>query len=336
MSFCLTSASTERAGTGVPHDRKSSPFRKPSDVTTVQKSSVFVSYSHHDRELISDVVRFLKALKHLVFLDFDDIEAGRKWRPQVESSLEHARLVVVFWCIHSRASHEVRKEYRAAIDANKDLVPVLLDETPLPDDLGEFHGVDLRDVVRHRNKESRSRSLRYPMAALAAGLLLAAATSLFVLSDEPVSGTSVSQARILAFTVEPANISSGEEVIISWSTEGAESVSISPAIGPVDRSGSRTITIHDPALVSIEAIDRSGRRIFESLPVSVDGEVVTYPPVFADEVPSSAILLLTLLGAVALGLAAVFFRFAYRRKSAQRAQQAAEKLASELAMRAGP
>jgi hypothetical protein len=49
-------------------------------------------------------------------------------------------LVVVFWCHHAEDSEEVSKEWKAALDQRKDILPLLLDETPLPRGCATFSG----------------------------------------------------------------------------------------------------------------------------------------------------------------------------------------------------
>src|SRR6266481_5587805 len=100
--------------------------------------SVFVSYSHDDAVLVTPVVKLLRLNEALVFQDLDSIELGKKWREQIGRALAEAHLVVVFWCVHSSVSSEVESEYKSALQTGKDLLPVLLDATPLPADLSDF------------------------------------------------------------------------------------------------------------------------------------------------------------------------------------------------------
>ena len=110
--------------------------------------NIFVSYSHRDAELVSPVVKLLRLNTPLVFHDTDSIPTGKKWREQVSHALDQAHLVVLFWCAHSSRSDEVENEYRSALQLHKDILPVLLDDTPLPAALGEFQWIDFRSVVR--------------------------------------------------------------------------------------------------------------------------------------------------------------------------------------------
>jgi hypothetical protein len=50
-------------------------------------------------------------------------------------------VVLLFWCRHSSASVEVAKEYGQALEQGKKIIPVLLDATPLPENLAELQAI---------------------------------------------------------------------------------------------------------------------------------------------------------------------------------------------------
>lgn len=110
-------------------------------------TNVFVSYSHADASLVAPVVKLLRVNKSLVFQDTDDIQPGKRWRSEIAKALAESHLVVVFWCDHASRSNEVSKEWKSAIEQEKDLLPLLLDATPLPPELGEFQWIDFRGMV---------------------------------------------------------------------------------------------------------------------------------------------------------------------------------------------
>ena len=118
-------------------------------------ASIFVSYSHEDIGLVQPVVRLLRATEDLVFQDLDSIKPGRKWRREIEEALYTAQLVILFWCYHSSRSAEVRREYEFALTTGKDVLPVLLDTTPLPEPLNEFQWVDFRLLVGSTHRSYR-------------------------------------------------------------------------------------------------------------------------------------------------------------------------------------
>ena len=116
-------------------------------MATSESTNVFVSYSHTDSSLVAPVVQLIRLNKSLVFHDIDSIRPGRKWRGEIARALADSSLVVVFWCEHASHSEEVAKEWKAAIDQKKDLLPLLLDTTPLPAQLGEYQWIDFRGTV---------------------------------------------------------------------------------------------------------------------------------------------------------------------------------------------
>jgi len=107
-------------------------------------SNIFISYSHVDSALVVPVVGLLRASKALVFRDADSIRPGKRWSQEIITAISEASVVVVFWCQHAKNSQEVEKEFLAAITQGKDVLPLLLDETPLPSNLAAFQYIDFR------------------------------------------------------------------------------------------------------------------------------------------------------------------------------------------------
>jgi hypothetical protein len=112
-----------------------------------KQTHVFVSYSHADSSLVAPIVKLLRLNKSPVFQDIDGIQPGKKWRHEIDTALIKSQLVVVFWCHHADQSDEVSKEWKAAIAYKKNLLPLLFDHTPLPQELSEFQWIDFREMV---------------------------------------------------------------------------------------------------------------------------------------------------------------------------------------------
>ena len=125
-----------------------------------QSTNVFVSYSHADASLVDPVVKLLRVNKSLVFQDTDGIAPGKKWRGEIAKALNDCHLVVLFWCDHACQSQEVSKEWKSAVDQEKDILPLLLDATPLPPELCEFQWIDFRNAVGENHSSITSPSSR--------------------------------------------------------------------------------------------------------------------------------------------------------------------------------
>jgi TIR domain-containing protein len=109
----------------------------------------FISYSRTDANLVGPVVALLRASRAHVFRDADSLQPGKKWREQLSTAISDAKVVVLFWCHHADKSVEVRNEYSEAITKGKDLLPLLLDDTPLPANLAEYQFIDFRGAFPH-------------------------------------------------------------------------------------------------------------------------------------------------------------------------------------------
>ncbi|MBK6285627.1 MAG: toll/interleukin-1 receptor domain-containing protein [Draconibacterium sp.] len=101
------------------------------------KYEIFASYSHHDVKIVKPIIQLLKPSVN-VFIDGEAIIPGLKWAVVIGNAIQDCRLMYVFWCNHSSRSVEVKKEYDQAISLDKDIVPVLIDNTPLPKKLKNY------------------------------------------------------------------------------------------------------------------------------------------------------------------------------------------------------
>jgi hypothetical protein len=128
--------------------------------TSTRAFEIFASYSHCDARFVQPMMKLLLPTGATVFRDADAIQPGKKWAAVIADAIEQCRVLYLFWCNHSAGSSEVRKEYEQAISLNKDVVPVLLDDTPLPTGLKAYQWVDLREVIgRHEDEVEQSMTL---------------------------------------------------------------------------------------------------------------------------------------------------------------------------------
>lgn len=72
------------------------------------------------------------------------IPPGLPWRVVIAAAITQARTVLVLWSARSAQSAELGAEWRLAAAAGVRLVPVLLDDTPMPAELGARQAVDWR------------------------------------------------------------------------------------------------------------------------------------------------------------------------------------------------
>lgn len=116
----------------------------------MSEQRMFVSYSRRHEGLVTPLVKLLRFGDHQVFQDVTSVEIGSKWEQSILDSLNQASVVVIIWCSHAESSEWVKNELRVAAETGKTIIPVFIDKTPLPDQLGQFQGLDLSGEVNHR------------------------------------------------------------------------------------------------------------------------------------------------------------------------------------------
>ena len=127
------------------------------------KYDIFVSYYREHSKLVRALVLMLRIGKRYIFLDEDELTPGQKWEENLIAGLKNAKWVVVIWCVHAKESKWVNREIKIAIDQNKSVIPVLIDNAPLPKVLSQFQWIDLRGLVRHDLIDNRDqRTLNMP------------------------------------------------------------------------------------------------------------------------------------------------------------------------------
>lgn len=105
------------------------------------KPLIFISYSHKDRRVATDLVKSFRHQGWSVAWD-SDFRAGDRWRQRIEQNITDAHCVVALWSRDSVASRWVLEEAELATRSDK-LVPVLLDTVELPFGHSEIHAANL-------------------------------------------------------------------------------------------------------------------------------------------------------------------------------------------------
>ena len=147
-------------------------IEKEGSMTADDVDTVFVSYSRNDEQLVSTLVTLLRAVHGLVFQDTDSIRPGERWRDEIDSSITRSSKLLVFWCAHSSRSEQVAREYQLGLSRRKVLIPVLLDDTPLVEELSPYQWLDMRQLAQDHERPPRPSARRRVLRiTLAIGLL---------------------------------------------------------------------------------------------------------------------------------------------------------------------
>jgi TIR domain len=111
--------------------------------TAEPATQVFLSYAREDRASAQALAAVLGADGHSVWWD-RELEGGSDFAAEIERQLAQTRVAVVLWSAASVHSGFVRDESSRARDSGK-LLPVRIEDVPLPLGFGTLHTLDLLD-----------------------------------------------------------------------------------------------------------------------------------------------------------------------------------------------
>jgi hypothetical protein len=88
---------------------------------------IFVSYSRHDLEAVDCIVGKIENVGIRVWIDRDDIKAGKTWRAQIVQAIDTCDAFVLMLSSNSAVSENVRKEIDLAQDSGRAVFIMRLD-----------------------------------------------------------------------------------------------------------------------------------------------------------------------------------------------------------------
>lgn len=136
------------------------------------QGEVFVSYSHHDREIVRQIVASLEKAGFRVYWDQSNIP-GDTWDAKLDKALDRATCVVVIWSNNSVNSKFVRAEALKALERNI-LVAARIDQAGFPVPFNVIQTADLRilqpALMGGKLSEQQIRSYRAEMDKLLQGI----------------------------------------------------------------------------------------------------------------------------------------------------------------------
>ncbi len=111
--------------------------------------SVFLSYSRADLPFVEELESRLTASSDIeIWRDQEKIYGGRKWPKVLGQAIADKDVFLLAWSKKAEESHFVEFEWCTAIALKKNIIPCLLDDTPLPASLRTFHGSDARQLPK--------------------------------------------------------------------------------------------------------------------------------------------------------------------------------------------
>jgi hypothetical protein len=174
------------------------------------RNSVFVSYSRKDKNLVLPVVKAQEGLQWAAFIDIDHTPLGSDWEKEHGQNIEYSDRLLLCWSKNSAISENVEREWRHALECGTDIVPVLLDDSPLHRDLARFHAVDLREYIR---SNCRPRSIN---SGLHGAFILGTSALLFLTQAYSISEHGIRGGMVFLIIVSLVAALVGWNIVQNW------------------------------------------------------------------------------------------------------------------------
>ena len=95
------------------------------------KKYVFISYSSKDLAVVNVVLGVLRDMNIAYWKAPENIPAGSSYAQEIVSALSNCSLVLVFLSANSQSSQWVEKEIDSAVNYNKKIIPLMIDDKPM-------------------------------------------------------------------------------------------------------------------------------------------------------------------------------------------------------------
>lgn len=104
---------------------------------------IFISHSSDDNAITAEIADALTAAGLPVWVDFDGVAPGDSWYDEIETRIRDCPVFLLVWSHAARRSRWVRKEMLSAIEQNKPLRVVRVDDEPLGLAIVDVQHIDL-------------------------------------------------------------------------------------------------------------------------------------------------------------------------------------------------
>ena len=118
-------------------------------------AEVFISYSSQDQERVVKIADKLRSAGVSIWVDESGIGAATLWSKEIATAIKSCRVLVLMVTPNSVKSKNVVKEVSLAAEQNKQILPVILEPTQIPEAL-EYHlaGIQHLDIAGMSDSES--------------------------------------------------------------------------------------------------------------------------------------------------------------------------------------
>ena len=111
------------------------------------KRSLFICYSRRDSGVVKPILNLQPDILEAAYIDLVDTLPGSDWKAEHEAAIRSAHRLILVWSQNSAKSSHVEREWKFALAHDTQIVPVFIDNTPLPPELSHINAISLVDYV---------------------------------------------------------------------------------------------------------------------------------------------------------------------------------------------
>lgn len=111
---------------------------------TTSRTTIFISYSRSDQAFVRSLENELLLRGYSVWKDTSNLVASEDWQSAINTALDICTHFLFVVSVSAVSSPEVNRELGAAVQARKNIVPILLEDCEIPAWLRRLNYIDWR------------------------------------------------------------------------------------------------------------------------------------------------------------------------------------------------
>ena len=123
---------------------------------TLMKHQVFISYSRKDKDVAESLCEVLKENSIEYWIDKEGIYSSSNYKELIVDAIDVSKAVIFISSAHSNASINVVREIGYAVNMNKPILPLMLDDTPYAKsirlDISDIDQIDFKNPIASSKK----------------------------------------------------------------------------------------------------------------------------------------------------------------------------------------
>jgi len=106
---------------------------------------IFISHSWEDNEVSRKLAANLKRDGAEIWIDYEGVKAGDSFIKRMNEALDWCDTLILLWSKSAVNSKYVAREWEAALELDKRIIPCILDDTKRPPVLRSYHYINLKN-----------------------------------------------------------------------------------------------------------------------------------------------------------------------------------------------